>query len=252
MAPLLSSFPGPAMTLRLFRILLCSTLLAAVPVNAQNLLSNGDFEAGLTGWTIWSAPVGFWDDNWLHTNDCDIWVPTNGCPYAGTTSHAQKKGSGSGNTLGGIYQTISVVAGQTYQVSGQWSGGVHANTTGNGTFWRVEVYDGVPTEAQMDAGPTPQDTLIALKEENDLPPGSNSQFQWESFAGSFTAPSDTVTLVLKAGSYYTFEAAAYHDNLVVEELGPPAPVPALPLAALGALAGLLALFGIHARRHAPK
>ncbi len=235
---------------RLSSVLLWAALFTCTPVNAQNLLSNGDFEAGLAGWTTWDAPVGFWDYSWLQTNDCDIWVPTNGCPFDGTTSHSQKKGSGSGNALGGLYQTISVVAGQTYQVSGQWSGGVSGNAAGNATFWRVEVYDGVPSINQIDAGPGPQDTLIALKEETDLATNEVAQFQWEPFSGSFTAPSDTVTLVLKTGSYYTFAAAAYHDNLVVAA---PAPVvveavPALPFAALGALAGLLALLGISVRR----
>ncbi|RLQ20300.1 IPTL-CTERM sorting domain-containing protein [Seongchinamella sediminis] len=219
------------------------------PAGAQNLLTNGDFESGLNGWTAWNAPPsGFWNDTWIQSNDCDIWVPTNGCPYAGTISHAQKKGSGSGNTHGGLYQTLSVTAGQTYNVSGQWSGGVSGNLDGNnGSWWRVEVYDGTPTEAQIDAGPGAQDTLIALQEANNLATNGVFQFQWEAFSGSFTAPSDTVTLVLKSGSYYTFAAAAYHDDLVVIQ-NSPEKVPTLSTLALALLAGMLVFLGLRARR----
>jgi len=230
---------------RFYLPILCGLYLCS-PANAQNLIANGDFEAGLTGWTQWNAPpTTFWNGTWQHSNDCDIWVPTNGCPFAGSTSHAQKKGSTANNNAhGGLLQTISVVAGETYTVSGQWSGGVTGNLdNNNGSWWRVEVYDGVPTEAQIDAGPGAQDTLIALHEANNLAFRGVYQFQWESFSGQFTAVSNTATLVLKTGSYYTLEAAAYHDDIsVTRDIPvPPEVVPTLPTALLAALAAMLAL-----------
>ncbi|TGD72514.1 hypothetical protein E4634_13355 [Mangrovimicrobium sediminis] len=224
-------------------LLLWAALFLCAPAGAQNLLNNGDFESGLTGWTTWNAPPSaFWDDTWNHSNDCDIWVPTNGCPYAGTTSHAQKKGSGSGNAHGGLLQTISVTPGETYSVSGLWSGGTTGNLDGNnGTWWEINVFDGVPSEAQIDSGLGPQDVLIAKQEANNLASGGVFQFQWEAFSGSFTAASDTVTLVLKTGSFYTLAAAGYHDDLVVEAAAAAVaePVPALPPMLLAALAALL-------------
>ena len=59
--------------------------------------------------------------------------------------------------------------------------------------------------------------------------------------------SDTVTLVLKTGSLYTFEAAAYHDNLALSRVSTE-PVPTLPAWTLALLAGLLALLGAHCAR----
>jgi uncharacterized repeat protein (TIGR01451 family) len=213
--------------MRSFRFILAIApfLLALLPLPAaaQNILNNPDFEAGLTGWSTWTAPPGdFWDGVWLHQNDCDIWTPPSACPYAGTLSHSQEKGSGAGNTHGGIYQVLAVQQGRQYRVSGFWSGGVQANIAGSATWWEVTVYDGAVADAVIDQGPGPNDTLIAKREAPALAPAGVFQFDWEPFTGIFTAPSNTVTLAFKTGSFYTFEAAAYHDDLVVELLDQPA------------------------------
>lgn len=44
------------------------------------------------------------------------------------------------------------------------------------------------------------------------------QFQWEPFDGTFTATSSQVTIALKTGSFFTFDAAGHHDDLVLEEV----------------------------------
>lgn len=206
-------------------LLLCMS--ASVSAQAQNLVSNGDFEAGLTDWNPWAAPANsFWNGVWLRLNDCDIWVPTNGCPFEGSTSHSQKKGSDAGNAHGGLTQVISVEPGKTYDVSGQWSGGVRGNLDGsNGSWWEINIFEGLVDDATIDTGLRPQDTLIAKIEANNLGSTEVFQYQWQEFSGSFTAESDTVTLVLKAGSFFTLEAAAYHDNIQVIEQVPPSPVP---------------------------
>lgn len=204
------------MNLRRIMIVLLLSFSGIGYAHAQNLVQNGNFESGLSGWTVWAASSGFWDGSWNHANDCDIWVPTNGCPYSGTTSHAQKKGSGGGNTHGGLRQTLTVIPGVTYRVSGVWSGGVTGNVAGNnGSWWEVAVFEGVPSDATIDTGLRPEDTLIAKRERNNLGNNEVFQFQWEPFSGSFRAQSDTVTLVLKAGSYFTLDAAAYHDEINV-------------------------------------
>lgn len=197
------------------------TLGASLPSKAQELVSNGDFEAGLADWTIWSASSDFWNGSWIHANDCDIWVPTNGCPFAGAVSHSQKKGSGGGNAHGGIFQQIAVETGRQYRVRGQWSGGVTGNIGGNATWWEVVVYDGVVSPAVIDAGLRPQDQLIEKIEIAGL--GNNEVFQypWQPFEGVFTAPSDLVTLAFKHGSFYTFDAASYHDDVSVQLLPQP-------------------------------
>ncbi|MFA6955134.1 MAG: hypothetical protein WC538_04595 [Thermoanaerobaculia bacterium] len=199
------------------------TLMLPVGAAAQNLVTNPDFESGLTGWTVWTAPPnGFWLGSWIHSNDCDIWVPTT-CPYGGSgISHAQKKGSGGGNTHGGLYQQIAVQAGRQYRVSGVWSGGVTGNIAGNnGTWWEVVVYDGAVTDAVIDQAPGPQDAPIAKREANNLANNGVFQFDWEPFSGIFTAQSGTVTLALKTGSYFTYDAAGYHDNIALQLLSQP-------------------------------
>ena len=73
-------------------LILLLLLAGGTAVRAQNLLTNGNFDAGLAGWSTWTAPPGFWDGTWIHSNDCDIWVPTQ-CPFggAGTTLIAAER-----------------------------------------------------------------------------------------------------------------------------------------------------------------
>lgn len=231
-------------SIRISAFVCLSLLLAATSVRAQNLVANGNFESGLASWTTWSAaPSGFWDGVWLQSNDCDIWVPTNGCPYQGAISHAQKKGSGAGNAHGGLYQVVSVTPGRSYRVTGAWSGGVTGNVAGNnGSWWEVTVFDGVVSDAIIDAGVRgPQDVVIAKREANNLAHNGVFQFQWETFGGTFTAQSGTVTLALKTGSYSTFDAAGYHDQISVAEIVPAAAVPATSGWGIALLAALISL-----------
>jgi hypothetical protein len=219
-------------------------LLSAGSVRAQNLLANPDFESGLAGWTTWVAPVnGFWTGNWIHSNDCDIWIPPSSCPLGGAgISHAQKKGNGAGNAHGGLYQVVAVVPGQHYRVSGYWSGGVTGNVNNNnGTWWEVTVYDGAVADAVIDQAPGPNDQQIAKIEANNLATNGVYQFDWQPFSGTFTARSNTVTLALKTGSFFTFEAAGYHDNL---SLALVEPVPAVGGPGLIMLALLIGAIGI--------
>jgi hypothetical protein len=219
-------------------------LFNAGSAGAQNLLTNPDFESGLTGWTTWVAPVnGFWTGNWIHSNDCDIWIPPSACPHGGAgISHAQKKGNGAGNAHGGLYQVVAVVPGQQYRVSGHWSGGVTGNVNNNnGTWWEVTVYDGAVADAVIDQAPGPNDQLIAKIEANNLATNGVYQFDWRSFSGQFTARSSTVTLALKTGSYFTFEAAGYHDNLSLARIEP---IPTVGGHGLVVLALLIGTIGI--------
>ncbi len=222
-------------------------LFCAGRASAQNLLVNPDFESGLTGWTTWASPnTAFWSGSWIQSNDCDIWVPLSACPYGGSgISHAQKKGSGAGNAHGGLYQVVTVQPGQRYRVSGVWSGGVTGNLDGNnGTWWEVTVYDGAVGDAVIDQAPGPNDQLIAKREANNLATNGVFQFDWEPFSGDFTAHSNTVTLALKTGSYFTFDAAGYHDNLSLTLVPPATQVPTLGNIGLLLLALFIAAVGV--------
>jgi len=230
-----------------FAIFSLTLLFTSGLAQSQNLVTNGDFEAGLTNWTSWAAaPSSFWNGVWILSNDCDIWIPTNGCPYEGSTSYAQKKGSGAGNAHGGIYQTLSVEVGETYNIEGFWSGGVTGNLDGNNaTWWEVVIYDDVVSDAIIDAGVRSQDVLIAKMEQTNLASNAVFQFQWEQFNGSFVPQSDTVTLAFKAGSYYTHEAAGYLDLVSVTKARI-TPVPTM--SAYGVVVTMLGLLLVTGRR----
>jgi hypothetical protein len=55
------------------RLFYCSGLwliLASQSASAQELIVKRNFEAGLSGRTVWSAPpTPFWNAVWLHAND---------------------------------------------------------------------------------------------------------------------------------------------------------------------------------------
>ena len=234
-----------------FLAVVLGLLTFVASAHAQNLVVNGDFEGGFSGWTTWQVSNGFWNGVWIQSNDCDIWVPTV-CPYAGAISHAQKKGSGSGNAHGGLFQVIDVAPGQRYRVSGQWSGGVTGNAAGNATWWEVVVFDGVVDASIIDAGTRPQDTQVAKRTMDNLSLNGVFQFEWEAFGTTFVAQSSQVTLVLKAGSFSTFDAASYHDQIALVAV-PVVPVPVdapwmLVLAALGLAAAAWRTILARARR----
>jgi hypothetical protein len=92
--------------------LICAVCCAGLLTSsgfAQNLLTNGDFSGGLTGWTVLSvdplaAAVAVGDGN-----------PAPGIYLSRGTNSAQTLSNGVG-------QVIPVVAGRKYQVRGQWTG----------------------------------------------------------------------------------------------------------------------------------
>lgn len=187
-----------------------------------NLIENGDFEAGDTGWTEWSSPGGWTNDTFVHDygSACDIWIPSP-YPYEGASTHCQTRGVV--NIHGGLYQVIDVVPGVTYTVSGTWAGGVGGlsefdpnNPPPSWTAWfEVTIYDGAATVGQIDAAPGPNDVLIAKRENVGYEPYN---FNWELFSGQFTAQSNQVTLAMKTGkSGGLWDAiAAYHDEIAIE------------------------------------
>jgi len=140
-------------------------------VYALNLVTNGDFESGSTGWTEWNS-LGIWTTgNFEHYyySDCTgaIFIP-DPCVYAGNQSHRQQVGTQ--NVHGGIYQVIDVIPGKKYRVSGYWSGGVGGADNNNNDFawFEVTIYQGTAGVDIIDVSPRPQDVIIAKKDYTDL------------------------------------------------------------------------------------
>jgi hypothetical protein len=186
----------------------------------QNVVMNGDFEAGSANWVEWNSPQAWVTGTFSHDYDsgCTVWPPA---PYPASGTHTHCQHVGTNNVHGGLYQVVNVVPGTRYVVSGLWSGGIgglvqNSNTTAS--WFEVTVYDGAASVAQIDAAPGPSDVTIAKKEWSGT--GTYS-FGWENFGGSFVAQSSQVTLALKTGRIGDWDAiAAYHDNIRIEAITP--------------------------------
>jgi hypothetical protein len=101
-------------------LLVAAVCMAASVANAQNLLSNGDFNlpgdgSTATGWTAW-----FWNAGWANT---EISSPLPGNDGWGSpppdTWHIAAGAPGDGG--GGVYQIVPATAGLSYELS-VWSG----------------------------------------------------------------------------------------------------------------------------------
>ena len=218
-------------------------LCLAHAASAQEVVVNGGFESGTTGWTTWDAPAnGFWQGPWLRDGTCDIWPPGSGCTYSGSGSYFHEKGSNLSNAHGGVFQVVPVLPNRLYRISGQWSGGVTGNAAGNATWWEFVAYDGSVDATVIDAAPRPQDHLVDKIEAGNLAQNGVQQFQWTPFERVIqTGPATTqITLALKHGSFYTLDSAAYLDDVRMSLLPAHQPVPALDARWLGLL-GLLTL-----------
>lgn len=189
---------------------------------SQNVVMNGDFEAGSANWVEWNSPQAWVTGTFGHDygSGCNVWTPIP-YPASGTNSHCQNVGTN--NVHGGLYQVVNVIPGTTYVISGLWSGGIGGLVQGSNTtasWFEITVYDGAATVNQIDAAPGPLDVIIAKREWS----GTNTySFGWENFSGSFIPQSNQVTLALKTGRIGDWDAiAAYHDNIRIEA-GTPVP-----------------------------
>jgi hypothetical protein len=81
------------------KVLIVALLAMATPAFAAQLLTNGDFSAGQTGWTYWTA----------------AWGTEN---VSTATGAAVITGSASG----GLYQVVNATPGTTVTLTGNWSG----------------------------------------------------------------------------------------------------------------------------------
>lgn len=221
------------------------TILVSFPVvsfGQANLVTNGDFENGSTSWTEWSSPGAWTTGVFAHdyASGVTIWPPTP-YPYAGSGSHGQHVGTN--NVHGGIYQVIDVQPGESYNVSGVWSGGI--GESGSQPFdvawFEITVYQGAVGAAEVDAAPGPEDAIIA---KNEYSAQSIVSFGWQSFQGSFTAQQSQVTLAFKTGkvSPNWHPIAAYHDNVAVRQIA--SGIPTLSAWSLITFAAVLAAAGL--------
>jgi hypothetical protein len=178
----------------------CAALLSGSGY-AQNLLTNGDFSSGLTGWTVNSADplaaaVAAGDGN-----------PSPGLYLS--------RGTDSTHIVpNGVGQVIPVVAGRKYQVRGQWSGMIMGrNSAGdpNGTAFAEINVTFLPTAETVYTGTGAPAVSMQLKKRWAYP-GTNPSYTfnvdpatgtwaWESISLS-PLTGDSEAIVAPEGANY--------------------------------------------------
>jgi hypothetical protein len=163
---------------------LCSPVVLVSAGMAGNVLTNGDFAANTSGWSLVTLSGATGD---MHA-DFD---GATGNP-AGSVKCWIDVNSPSGTNGHRFYQVVPVINGQKYKLSGDWSGDLTGKgVAGTPANW-VEVYVGfyntVPTPDQWGS--------IAFKKRSDTSPAWN----WEPMANSYQTGFDP-NGVTAAGSY---------------------------------------------------
>lgn len=216
-----------------FRSLMLAAIILAVcvaPVAAQNLVNNGGFETGLTGWTAWTGGWG------------------SGYTAAANSSAAYSGSAGlrlgiTGEVSFGVYQQISVTAGKSYNLDGMWRG---FSATGN--WFEILLIDGTFNTTQADNGDYCFNNVICGYDVHgafQYPAPAN--FGWQSFSsiydhevspyitnGTRVASGNTMTVVLKMGSVgNSYKPTLFVDNVTLTQVPEPASLLALMTGVIG-------------------
>jgi uncharacterized protein (DUF362 family) len=187
-----------------------------------NLLTNGDFEAGATGWINWKTTWGSGDVyDFANTEPGCL---GNACLKLGGTATA---------TSFGVYQQVTVVPGKTYRIDGYWKGRKLADNN----WFEILLIDG-PFSLQQADDPTYVKATFMFAYDNStygLPGGVGatfgwiwshhqfapplSQVDWNNRLGRRIAAGNTMTVVLKVGSTGGGAEAWFDEIRLTEVLG---------------------------------
>ncbi len=199
--------------------------LTARLTGGVNLLANGDFESGSTGWATWRASWGgaeAWDFNSTEPGAID-----------GKCLHLT-----SGGASFGVYQQVAVTPGKTYRVDAYWKG-KKLSPNGGDNWYEVLLLDGSWDYGQADGNPN------VAPYDDPSEPVFNEMYGYDSHTYSMTAdfgwewthdlnatPIDTInrdglrvasgnvmTVVLKAGACCEATGASgWFDNISLVEV----------------------------------
>jgi len=206
------------------RLVFALVIAAMAGFASANLLVNGGFETGdLTGWTTWEMfPWGAGAPDWPGHPGYNFYPegvifvvdPAEGETYLSVQA-------GYCSFRAGVYQTISVVPGLPYKISGY----VHLGADG-GTEWaQVKYWDGDPSAIDPDAAPVAFGVA-------DVDNGA-----LEYMETTIVPETDTLTIILETAQYWASGyVAGQFDGLSVEVVPEPGTV-ALLLTGLAGIAG---------------
>ncbi len=178
------------------------SVTATAPPSGTNLVSNGDFAQGLSGWRVWRERGA---QN----------------PVVNAAGQLQLAGSG---INGGVYQQFGTGgAGRTITIDGWWAS---SPTVAQAQWAEVLVLNGsaLPVDGQ-DVNGNQAGVVLVYKADTWAKPGGWSGDMRQTavrVVGSFVSAGSVATIVLKVGNG-TGTTGALYDNLVVR--GPDAPPP---------------------------
>jgi len=183
-----------------------------------NLLSNGDFENSLTGWTQWNTGSGAFTINTVAGD-------TGQGNALQLTTSVNRGGSF------GVYQVVSVTPGKTYKIDGTWKGN---HISGADKWAEVLLLQGGWDVAQADTGGAlVKPNFMYAYDGGQGCAVFNTNFGWiwnhdqngtlvdcNSRNGERTATGNQMTVVLKTGNCCTTSATTVlFDNYSLVEVG---------------------------------
>jgi PKD repeat protein len=197
------------------------TVSVSAPPVPSNLIVNGDFTNGLTGWTLWKERGS----------------------ASPSVSGGKLKLAATGFN-GGVYQTISTGGpGRLIRLSGFWAS---EPTVKNAQWSEVVVINGArkPVDGQDVAASAP-DVVVVYKNDTWVSPsgwsGPMTATSPVVSRGSFTAVGDVATIVLKSGNNLGVTSGTLFDDVVATGEGAPVNRPPIARATASPTAGVAPL-----------
>ncbi|GMU24419.1 MAG: hypothetical protein AMXMBFR13_44930 [Phycisphaerae bacterium] len=190
----------------------------AVPAFAQNLVVNGGFEAGSTGWTTWRAPWGSGETYDFNNTQ------------AGHLGTKCLRISTNGQGSFGVYQQVSVTPGKAYRIDAYWKG----QRFGASNWCEILLIDGPFSMAQADDGgeQVVRPNYMYAYDINTYPLTADFGWVWahdqngvagldyNNRNGERTATGNTMTVVLKGGACCdTNGVSMWFDDVSLVEVG---------------------------------
>jgi hypothetical protein len=211
----------------LFVLGLVAIGFTVTPVMGQNLLTNGDFEAGaaITGWTKWSGAQAPTDNKVTGASDNFIFGPD---PHV-YGSYSYKVGQWNSSPCdGGIYQQVAVTPGQAYTLQFKWAGGDWGTKGDPPAFVYSAWHEIGVTDAAVANGTSGH---IAYSRKDNV-----AGWGWELVQLSFTPTQSTITVYIRTGRN-TPNAwdpiATWVDDVVLSQVPPISLVSMNPIHARG-------------------
>lgn len=174
------------MHIRIVHLALVALMVCSAVTSASELLVNGGFESGQTGWSTWGS---------------NAQIVSNAGYYEGSASAVTYW------VDSGLYQAVPASPGDTFTLSGDLIHPIAHPLSGRRAYIKIEFWNGSGSGA----------TQLGYVEVGVMGP-TDSANQWHSFSGNVTAPAGTaearvVLLTYDIGTQGSGSGWAYFDHI---------------------------------------